>query len=182
MRLFRYNDYKVEVDPEALMLRPFKALYDKYKNKEEASIMFAFIYFYADPRSDYQYDTDKETRMENIKIGLGLPDKWKPDETLNKAIEFYESFKPMTALLLEDTYASVGKLRTFLREIDLNEKDDKGKPVYSPNQIASTIKLVPTLVKDLNEAEKTINSELMSNAKARGVQKKSLCEDGIPDL
>lgn len=182
MRLFKYNDYKVDVNPEALMLKPFKTLYDKTEDKEKVKLLFAYIYFFADPRSDYMYIVDEDDRMEEIKQGLGLPNKWKPDDTLNKAIEFYKSFKPMTAMLLEDTYASVDKLRTFLREIDLNEKDDKGKAVYSPNQITSTIKLIPALVKDLKEAEKTINSELMASTKARGVQKKSVFEDGIPDL
>jgi hypothetical protein len=40
-----------------------------------------------------------------------LPDNWKVDSLLQEAIDYYKSFKPTAALLLEDTRVAVDKLR-----------------------------------------------------------------------
>ena len=68
-------------------------------------------------------------------------------------------------------------MRQLLRNIDLTEVDDKGKPIYTLNTITATIKQVPSLVKDLDEAEKTIAREIMQDESIRGSQEKSMFED-----
>ncbi len=167
------------IEPEALLLKPFKQIYqrDRSQNKNKALMELGFIYFFCDPRSDYQYITDEEDRLEEIKTGEGLPTDWEPDKAVYEAMTFYNSFKPTSALLLDDTRVAIDKLRTLLRTIDLEEKDDKGKPIYTLNTITATIKQVPSLIKDLNEAEKAINKEIFENNKVRGAQEKSIYED-----
>lgn len=179
VRLFKYEGYNVTVEPEALMLAPFKAIWDRDKNKDKHVAMqeLAFIYFMGDPRSDYQYIIDEEERVKEIKKGQGMPDKWKPDAVIKRALEFYNSFKPASAGLLEDTKIAVNKLRQLLRSIDLKEKDDKGKPMYTLNTVTATIKQIPGLVKDLDEAERTLARDIVNESRARGSQSKSLYED-----
>lgn len=180
IKLFKFENFEVKIEPEVYLLEPFKKIKERNKKDEnKTKTELAFIYFFADPRSDYQYILDKSARIEAIKQGLGLDSKWKPDEVVNQAIEFYESFKPESALLLEDTRFAIDKLRQALREIDFNQMDDKGKPIYPLNTLTSTIKIIPSLIKDLNEAEKALNSEIASNAKMRGGQEKTIFEDGI---
>ena len=94
-------------------------------------------------------------------------------------MEFYSRFKPTAALLLEDTRYAVDKLRKLLREIDLNQLDDKGKPIYTLNSITATIKQVPSLAKDLDEAEKALASEMRSEGKMRGQGEKTIFEDNL---
>lgn len=55
MRLLKFEGYKVTIAPEALALAPFKRLWnrDKTSNKNKAISEISFIYFMADPRSDY---------------------------------------------------------------------------------------------------------------------------------
>ena len=179
IRLFRYEGYTVSVDPEALLLAPFKAIYDRDKRKDKSMAMqeLAYIYFMSDPRSDYQYLVDEEVRSDEIIKGLGMPKGWKEDAVVKRARAFYESFKPASAGLLEDTKIAVNKLRHLLRNIDLEETDDKGRPVYTLNTITATIKQIPGLVKDLDEAERALSRDIMQEAKARGSQSKSLLED-----
>lgn len=179
IRLFRYEGYTVSVDPEALLLAPFKAIYDRDKRKDKSMGMqeLAYIYFMSDPRSDYQYLVDEEVRSDEITKGLGMPKGWKEDAVVKRARAFYESFKPASAGLLEDTKIAVNKLRHLLRNIDLEETDDKGRPVYTLNTITATIKQIPGLVKDLDEAERALSRDIMQEAKARGSQSKSLLED-----
>lgn len=170
MKLFVYEGYKVRVSPEALMLKPFKTLWtrDKTRNKEKAMMEFAYIYFWADPRSEYQYIIDDDDRNKAVKEGLGLPAKWKPDKDVQKALDLYASFTTTAALLLQDTRYAVDKLRQLLRDIDLNAKDKNDKPIYTLNTITATIKQVPSLVRDLDNAEKYLNEQLKESEGAVG--------------
>lgn len=179
MKLFKYEGYKITISEEALLLKPFKEIWqrDKSKSKDKALQELGYIYFMSDPRSDYQYLVDEEERSKAIKEGEGIPNNWNPDKAVLDAITFYKSFKPTSALLLEDTRFAVDKLRKLLREIDLTKTDDKGKPIYTLNTITATIKQIPSLVKDLDEAEKTLSKEIMESSKVRGSQEKSMYED-----
>ena len=179
MRLFKYEDYDISIEPEALLLKPFKEIWkrDKSKSKDRAYQEFEYIYFFCDIRSDYQYIIDETLRQESIKEGMGLPSSWKPDKLVIEAMEFYNKFKPASALLLEDTRYAVDKLRKLLRDIDLAKTDDNGKPIYTLNTITSTIKQVPQLVKDLDEAEKAIAKDIQQSDKVRGTTEKSMYED-----
>lgn len=179
MKLFKYEGYKITISEEALLLKPFKTIWkrDRSQNKEKALMELGFIYFFCDIRSDYQYIVDEDARKESIKEGEGLPKDWEPDDVLLEAMKFYNTFKPTSALLLEDTRYAVDKLRKLLREIDLNQKDDKGKPIYTLNTVTATIKQVPSLVRDLDEAERSIAKEIAQSDKVRGAQTKSIYED-----
>ena len=179
MKLFKYEGYKITISEEALLLKPFKAIWkrDKSLNKEKALSELGFIYFFCDIRSDYQYIVDEEARMASIKEGEGMPEDWTPDSVVLEAMQFYSTFKSTSALLLEDTSYAVDKLRKLLREIDLTKTDDKGKPIYTLNTITATIKQVPSLVKDLDEAERSIAKEIAQSDKVRGAQSKSIYED-----
>ena len=130
-----------------------------------------------DPRSDYMYITDNEERSKAIIEGEGLFDTWKVDSALQDAMDYYKSFRPTSALLLEDTRIAVDKLREALRSINLTDVDDKGRPIYTLNTIVATIKQVPTLVKDLDDAERAIAKEIIQNDKIRGSAEKSMYED-----
>ena len=92
-------------------------------------------------------------------------------------MDYYKSFRPTSALLLEDTRMAVDKLREALRSINLTDVDDKGRPIYTLNTIVSTIKQVPSLVKDLDDAERAIAKEIVQNDKIRGSAEKSMYED-----
>ena len=181
IKLLKYEGYKITISEEALLLKPFKKIWqrDKSKSKDRALQELGFIYFFCDPRSDYQYLVDEEDRLKAIAEGEGLPSNWKPDKDIEEAMKFYSSFKPTSALLLEDTRFAVDKLRILLRDIDLSEKDDKGKPIYTLNTITATIKQVPSLVKDLDEAERSLASEIRSNSRMRGSGEKTIGEDGF---
>lgn len=181
MKLFKYEGYKVSISEEAFALKPFKQIWnrDRTTSKDKALTELGYIYFMIDPRSDYQYLVDDEERSKTIKEDQGLPANWQPDRVVKEAMEFYGKFKPTAALLLEDTRYAVEKLRRLLRDINLDDKDDKGKPIYTLNTITATIKQIPGLVKDLDEAEKALASEMRSQGRMRGQGEKTIMEDTL---
>lgn len=182
MKLFKYEGYKVWIAEEAFALKPFRLIWrrDRSMSKLKAIQELSYIYFMEDPRSDYQYITDEEERSESIKEGEGLDAEWEPDKVVKDAMEFYKSFKSSSALLLEDTRVAINKLREYIKDLDLAAVDDKGKPLYTLSNYAQTIKIIPQLIKDLNEAEKAISQEMVeSGGKVRGQREKALFEDSL---
>ena len=181
MKLFKLEGYNLTISEEAFALKPFRDIWkrDKTKGKEQAIRELSFIYFMEDTRSDYQVYIDKEERAKQIKIGEGMPDSWKPDKLVNEALAFYASFKSEAALLLEDIRVAITKLREFIKTIDLNATDDKGKPIYTLNTYTATIKQIPELITSLDEAERTIAKETISQDKVRGSVEKAMFEDDL---
>lgn len=181
MKLFKYEGYKIVISEEAFALKVFRQIWnrDRTASKDKAIMELGYVYFMIDPRSDYQYLVDEDERSKAIIEGEGLPSDWRPDKLVKEAMNFYGKFKPTAALLLEDTRYAVDKLRKLLRDINLEDKDDKGKPVYTLNTITATIKQVPSLAKDLDEAERALASEMRNQGKMRGQGEKTIMEDSL---
>lgn len=176
MRLLVYEGYNLTIDPMVLTLKPFKAIWvrDKTEKKDRAISEIAYTYFMEDPRSDYQYIIDRDERSKAIKEGEGLKPTWQPDGTVKEAMKLYASFKTTSALLLEDTRALVDGYRNKLRDLtsDMSELD-----VKDVKELGAIIKQVPSMVKDLDEAERALAKEIAQSDKVRGAQEKSIYED-----
>lgn len=176
MRLLVYEGYNLTIDPMALALKPFKAVWvrDKTEKKERAISEIAYIYFMEDPRSDYQYIIDRDERSKAIKEGEGLKSTWQPDGTVKEAMKLYASFKTTSTLLLEDTRALVDGYRNKLRDLtsDMSKLD-----VKDVKELGAIIKQVPSMVKDLDEAERALAKEIAQSDKVRGASEKAIYED-----
>lgn len=176
MRLFKYEGYEVKVAPEALTLKPFKKLWDrdKTKTKDRATQELSFLYFYCDPRSDYQYIVDDEDRLQAVKEGEGFSDDWKPDALLMKAIDFYKTFDTTAALLLRMAGLGVEKMRKLLNELE--PTDTKSLKDY-----LTAMKMIPEVASMIREAEKSLNEET-EFGEAKGSIEKTLFDDGLDNL
>lgn len=176
MKLLRYEAYKLNFEPELLSLKVFKTLHKRDKTRDKSRFMqeLAYIYFMEDPRSDYQYLTDSKEREAAIIEGEGLPKDFKVDSQLQEAIDYYVSFKPTSALLLEDTKAMIEGYRKKIREVTANMEELDIKEI---KDIGAIIKQIPSLIKDLDEAEKAITKEMVQNDKVRGSVEKGIYED-----
>ena len=176
MKLFKYEGYNLTISEEAMLLKPFKTLWkrDRSRNKENALMELGYIYFMEDPRSDYQYIIDRDDRSDAIKEGEGLKKDWKPDKDIIAAMELYASFKSTAALLLDDIRTLVDGYRSKLKDMT---SDMSTLTVKEVKDIGAIIKQIPSIVKDLDEAEKAIAKEITQNDKVRGAQEKSIYED-----
>jgi len=176
MKLFKYEGYEVKVAPEALTLKPFKKIWnrDKSKDKERAMMEFGFLYFYCDPRSDYQYIIDEEDRLNAVKSGQGFPEDWKPDATLKSAMEFYSTFDTSSAMLLRAAMKAVKKVQDTLDE--LNPDDTKSLKEY-----LTALKMIPEVASMIQDAEKALNEEI-EYGEAKGSIEKTLFDDGLDNI
>lgn len=182
MHILEYNNYQVEPTQEAFLIKPIRDLYnaDKTKTKDKFMTQMSIIYFLVDPRSSYNYIIDEKDRLAAIIEQEGLPANFKIDKKLQSAIDIYKQHTTTTSsLLLQDTKLAIDKVRQFLRDVNLKDTDDKGKPLYTINSVTSAIKQIPQLAKDVIEAEKAINREIEEHGKLRGTANKTLMDDGI---
>lgn len=180
MKLFTYESYQIKISPEAYALKPFRDIWDrdKSKNKLKALQELGFIYFYCDPKSDYTYITNEEERAATIIADEGLG-KWLPDKIVIAAVDFYNSFKTTSILLIEDARKSAERVREFLRNVDLLAEDDKGKPKYNATQVVSSIKECLRLVEVFTEAEKKAVMEQTDTLRMRGGGDKTIFEEDL---
>lgn len=174
MRLFKRDGYNLVISDEAYALKAFRQVWnrDKSRSKERAITELGYCYFMEDSRSDYKYIIDEQERKEAIKQGEGMKVNWEPDTTVKEAQALYASFKTTSELLLDDTRMLVDKYRIKLRSMDLTELD-----VKETKELGAIIKLIPSMVKDLDEAERAIAKELAQSDKVRGAQEKAIYED-----
>lgn len=183
MHIINFDNFEITLTEEAFYIKPIRELFnaDRTKGKEKFLQQMSIIYFLVDPRSSYSYIIDDEERFNEIKIQEGLPKDFKIDKKLQEAIDTYKKHIITTSyLLLQDTKIAVERVRQFLRNIDLNAVDDKGKPMYTINSVTAAIKQIPQLAKDLADAEKMITKEIEEQGRARGGnERKKLFEDGI---
>lgn len=176
MKLFKYEGYEVKVAPEALTLKPFKKLWDrdKTKSKERATLELAFLFFYCDPRSDYQYIVDDEDRLEAVKEGIGFDKDWTPDILIQKAVALYKTFDSTAAMLLRMANLGVEKMRGLLT--DMEPTDTKSLKEY-----LMAMKLIPEVASMIQEAEKALNTE-EEYGEAKGSVEKGMFEDGLDEI
>ena len=176
MKLFKYEGYEVKVSPEALLLKPLKKIWerDKSRSKEKAMMEFGFLYFFCDPRSDYQYIVDDDDRQEAVKVGEGLPKDWKPDALLKEAITLYRSFDTPAAALLRVASEAVNKVQKTLKELE--PEDTKSLKDY-----LAALKMIPEVAAMIKDAEKAIHEET-EYGEAKGAIEKTLFDDGLDGI
>lgn len=182
MKLFRFENFELQISEEAFLIDAFKKLWnrDRSQSKKRALAELGYIYFMYDPRSDYMFITDDTQRSKIILEQEGLSPDYNIDKVMQEAIKVYKFLTQTSAsLLLEDTRISVDKLRDYVKNIDLNAVDDKGKPIYTLNMFTNTIKQIPELAQKLIEAEEAVAKETEEKSKMRGQGVKKIFEDGF---
>lgn len=182
MKLIKFENYTLNISDEAYLIRPIRKLFNKDRtvNKEKFFQQMSILYFMVDPCSTYMYIIDEKERFKEILKQEGLPGDYKISDELQEAMDIYKKHcETSSTLLLNDTRIMIDNLRKYLRGLDFEEKDDKGRPIYPINQVTSAIDKIPELVEKLSKAEKTIQKELQEEGKVRGGAEKGIFEDGI---
>tara|TARA_R110000868_G_scaffold143967_2_gene362715 strand:- start:8553 stop:9104 length:552 start_codon:yes stop_codon:yes gene_type:complete len=163
MNIFEVKNFKVVFSPQALMLKPFREIWDldPSKEKEIATAELSYVYYMCDDRSDYQYVLDAEERHDNIvkEIDL-LGSNWIKGAYIDRAMDFYrKSSETTTTRLLRSTRGVIDKISHFLDVVDVNERDKNNKPVFLITQIVTAVEKIPKLAKALNEIEREVVKE-----------------------
>lgn len=184
MQLFEFNEETglPEFDPIVFELAPIRhiAKRDRSKYKEQAKKEIAYIWFFADYKSDFFGEPNEDKKVKEIKALLDFDEKWKPDKKIKEAIEFYrELTRTPTTILLEQTRASIVKLSEFLDSIDYKATDNRGQPIYDIVKVVQTTNQIPKLLSTLKQIEEKVKEEQDQLEKTiRGDKEIATWEDG----
>lgn len=181
MNLFELQGDRVVFAPQTLGLAPFFEIYarDKSKDKQVAVAELEYVYFMSDYKSDYSDILDDEERSnEIISILIGLPKKWEPDNLVAHAMQFYlNRSDSMVMKLYKAAKILLGKIVKFAEDVDLNERDDKDKPIYNVKQINDMVKQLGGTVESVQHLEKMVKAEVSANKDNVGSKEKNILED-----
>lgn len=186
MKLIKYENFEITVSEEAFLIGAVRRMFNKDRtvNKDVFFKQMCVMYFVYDPRSNFAYIIDEDTRLTEVLTQEGLTkDEWNKKyntDDFKEAKEIYLKANVTSAQkLLDSARIGIDKVSKFLEEVDLTAEDDKGKPKYTVAQITSALKDVPKLADSITELEKAVIKEIEENGKARGNAEMSLFDNGI---
>lgn len=186
MNLFELKNHVVTFSPQALLLAPFKVLWqrDKSKSKEVAVEELAYIWYMEDHRSDFFVIFDEEERATDIKTLINLPKGWKEDKEVKEARKFYsEKSSSIAVKMLKNSITLISKINKLLGELDPSETyiDRQGVEKYKHDikKMVETLDKVPDVLESLDKTYKQVQKQLEEDSGMRGSKVKSEFEEGI---
>jgi hypothetical protein len=183
MKLIKYEDFQIKLADEAFLIRPIRRLFnaDRSERKEQFWRQMSYMYFMCSPASTYSYILDLDERARTIIEQEGLPSDFTPSQLLVEAMQIYRQHTvTVSQKLLSDALVAADKVGKFLREVNLNEEDDKGRPKYQVSNITAALKNVEPIISTLQNLQKKVEAELEEDSgKARGTQELTLGDVGL---
>jgi len=162
------KEKQVIIAPEALLIKEFKALWDrdKTRSKEKAIEDLAYVFYIADISSPYR-NYDEEVRSEKIKESVISQPDWKEDDAIKKAISKYkEIHKTYSMGLLEDVEYGLFKIRQYFRNAAEGLADDTAGKVTE--QYLSNVEKVQKMLTAIKNLKDIVDKEMVENARIRG--------------
>lgn len=193
MQIFLYNNVTGSLEfntYEILLVKEFEALWDKDRNKcpedktgvkrLRAQKELKYIWLFVDWKSPYQQYLEHEKHQAALDDSGLTEEEWN-DPTfraaVRKYIEITNSSRPL--LLLKTAFRALEKLRVFLDNIDLDERDPvTNKPIWKGKDVLDNLGAIGTMFDKLKELELNYKKDLLSTQKkARGDH-----EEGFNDV
>lgn len=180
------EEFSIKLDPQIFTLKPFKAIHDKYKDKDLALAEVSYIVFLLHPKSDFSDERDLKVKKKTILESMHNGDKIKLDAKTNKAIEmFKERMNTPKTLLLDSALDTLDKMRMYLNTIDFSgrEIEDRNGEIkiiqdYDPKKVIEVIEKLPKVMTAIKELEDQIRKEQETENSTRGSGQKGAYEDG----
>lgn len=173
MDLFEVREGRAMPSTHALLIKPFKTIWeeDTTKTKEEAIKAFTFIELLCSPKKSNSYSGYTEgERYTKLKLAIYEDEAYLLPglvvDGIMKYEEFLENASPSYPLLKDAVAASV-KFRKQLGEMDLSERTKSGTAVYKPKDISSAFKDLPDMAKSIETLRDRVNQELLAETKTR---------------
>jgi hypothetical protein len=144
--------------------------YFKKTERKSAVIFFKYVYFLHSPYSDNPYKgLDVVSREEKLKglFGENLTSNENERQVISLYDEIIRQWLP-SLVAFRAARNAMEKLAAFLDGVSFSERDQQGRMVYDPSEVAKIIKDYPALIGSMTELEKAVTAEEYSVTKTRG--------------
>ena len=175
--LFVVDKNIAKPNTETLLIEPFSTIWqrDKSDDKHQAIKEFSYIELMTSKKKSNPFagysDVQRDLKLRE-KLGL---EKWKRDKLVEQAmvyiVQLQKEASP-TYVYYVDALETVEKTRKFLKNIDLNERNERtGNPLYKPKDVTSAIIDTEKVVQTLSILGEKVEQELFSQSKTKGNKK-----------
>lgn len=167
-----HNSYVTPVK-ELLLIFPFKEIWerDKSKHKEVAIKEFSYICFLISPKKTNPYaGYTEELKSKEIIKGLWGNKKWEIDNLVEEGIKLYEKWLQEASISMQYYNAvksGVNETINFFKNVNFNERTDKGVPVYKVTEVISALKSANEVLKSLTDLQERVEQELYESSKTK---------------
>lgn len=151
-------------NPEILLVKEFKTLWDtdKSKGKEAVMKLFAYIYFKHDFKSPYRKSYAQEEITDILKKDLQFESSWKPTEHIQAAEKKYvelQTSKSLKAIISAET--ALEQITDYFNTFKLNdlEIEDRADAI---KKLMDNLKNLDDVVAKLSAARERVEKELES--------------------
>lgn len=170
--LFTIENSVAIPNTETLLISPFKEIWerDKTKDKEVALKEFTFIELMTSKKKSNPYSGySDDIRFERLKEVLFHED-WEinplMERALIKVVEFQKDASPTYSYYMAVLEAAE-KMKSFFKEFDINERNEKGVPVYKPAEITRALNDTDKVLQNLDSMKEKVEQELFEQTKTR---------------
>ena len=182
MKFFVFDNVNGNValeDCNILLIREFEALlkdernknaYDKTgKKRLKAFKELKYIYLFFDWESPYFQYVEQERHTEALKDS-GLSDEEFDDPEFRAACKKYDEIQnsSLDIKMLKAAMGAVDKQIYYLDNVDLQERDINGKPIFKSKDLIAEIKGCKDLISSLRELQVQVKKGLEIESNVRG--------------
>lgn len=158
MKCFIIEGTKVVPTAEALLIPEMAKIWSQ-KDKEKALKELAYVVFSHDPRKENIYFGQGEEVLRNDFLDGNAPNR-----NVIKAKEAWkrhlENMSP-TFVFLNAALQGAGRMADYFNTVDLDERDDRGRPIFKANELSTALTRVDSIVDNikslLEKSRKEIN-------------------------
>ena len=174
MNVFNYDSDHLVLElnePEILLIREFKALLDRDKTKTKTRVNkeLTYIYLALDWKSPYSNYLEQE-RHEEALADSGLTEAQFNDPIFREACRKYRALQDSnkSIKLLEAAKRAADQFIDYFETIvDLNERDNNGKPVFQAEKVMKEMATLHKVHEELITLEDQVKKELTEQSTVR---------------
>ena len=174
MNVFGYDNLNKQLEinePELLLIREFKALLDRDKtnHKDKATRELTYIYLAIDWKSPYSQYSEYERHQEAL-MDANITEEEFNDPIFREACRKYRNLQDSnkSIKLLEAARNAADQFVDYFETIvDLNERDQNGKPVFQAEKVMKEMAQLNKVHEQLAELEKMVKRELTEQSSIR---------------
>jgi len=190
MKFFSKNNGEISLDREELELLPqvkalFRLEYNKAPKDKDGRLRIrakkelTYVYFMYDFTSIFAQMSEEDRKTYSLQ-SASLPEDYEISSELKNLIDWFVSIQESTSfslVLLKKARKAAYKLGDYFDNVNFNEKDDQGRPIYNIKQFIDTVKQLSDVIDGLNSLENSVKNELATEGKLYGDAKKGIEED-----
>lgn len=183
--LFKIEDNVIYPHEETLLIYPFDEIWERDTDSKKVNALeeFKYIEFMSSMRSTNPFKNYREDEKPNIiKAEVIKQENWEPDELIKDAVDkikLMQKEASFTYRYYMSAKEGAEKVISFFESVDLNERTERGMPVYKPKEITDTIEKTEKVLTNLKGMEKKVEEELFENS--RNKSDKQISEFAMPE-